>query len=64
MKVNKFQKIRSKADLKTFIDADMRARGLKRLPFLYQVRKPLLHFTVMLRKAEYYEDTKNLEIKR
>ena len=59
MKVEKFEKIRSKADLKAFIDADMRVRDLKRLPFLYQVRKPLVYFTIMLRKAEYYENTKN-----
>jgi len=50
--------IKSRSDLRVFIDADLKARGGKGLPIFYQLRRPLLHFTIMLRKAEYYENTK------
>lgn len=48
--------IKSKDDLSNFIDADLKIRGLNQKPFLYQLRKPLLYYTIMLRKAEYYEN--------
>ncbi len=48
--------IKSRTDLAKFIDADLKVRGLTKKPFLYQIRKPLLYFTIMLRKAEYYEN--------
>lgn len=53
-----WQNIQSKDDLKRFIDLDLQARGLKSLPRFYQLRKPIVYFTVLLRKAEYLENKK------
>jgi len=51
--------IKSKADLMKFTDEDLMVRGLKKAPLFYRFRKPLLYFMIMLRKAEYYENTKH-----
>lgn len=50
-------RIRSKADFDRFVAADLKVRGLKKLPFLYWYRRPIIHFTVMLRKHELLEAT-------
>lgn len=49
--------IASKEDLRRFIAADLAARGVERLPWFYRFRKPILHFTILLRKTEYYQNT-------
>lgn len=49
--------IRSKQDLKSFIAMDLKARGLSCLPMLYQIRKPIVHYTVLLRKVEFLQNT-------
>jgi len=54
-----WQNIQSKSDLKKFIEMDLKSRGLKKLPKLYQIRKPIVYFTVLLRKAEYLENTQH-----
>ena len=54
-----FQQIQSKRDLKKFIELDLEARGLKCLPKLYQIRKPIVYYTVLLRKVEYLQNTKH-----
>jgi len=54
----KLQRIRSKKDLQYFIAKDLEARGLTSLPRLYQIRKPNVYFTVLLRKVEYYQNCK------
>jgi serine O-acetyltransferase len=51
-----FQKIQSKKDLRKFIKLDLEARGLKCLPKLYQIRKPIVYYTVLLRKVEYLQN--------
>lgn len=53
-----YQKIQSKKDLNKFIAMDLEARGLKCLPKLYQVRKPIVYYTVLLRRVEYWQNTK------
>jgi len=50
--------IRSKDDLGRFIALDLEARGLKCLPRFYQIRKPIVYYTVLLRKVEYLENKK------
>jgi len=52
------QTIKSKKDFHRFIKMDLAARGLHRLPKFYQIRKPIVHFTVLLRKVEYLQNTK------
>jgi serine O-acetyltransferase len=54
-----FQKIQSKKDLKIFIEMDLEARGLKCLPRFYQIRKPIVYYTVLLRKVEYLQNKKH-----
>ncbi len=49
--------IQSKNDLKRFIQADLSRRNLRKPPLFYQYRKPIIHFTLMLRKAEYLKNT-------
>lgn len=51
-------KIDSKKTLKAWIRQDLGARGLNRLPKLFYVRKPIVHFTCLLRKAEYLVNTR------
>lgn len=52
------QTIKSKKDLQRFIKMDLAARGLNRLPKFYQIRKPIVYYTVLLRKVEYLQNTK------
>lgn len=52
------ERIQTRKDLKRFIDKDLEARGLRSLPRLYQIRKPIIHFTVLMRKVEYFQNTK------
>jgi serine O-acetyltransferase len=52
-----WQPIQSKADLKRFILSDLKQRGLEQLPLFYQIRKPIIHYTVRLRKTEYLINT-------
>ncbi|MGJ8641303.1 MAG: serine acetyltransferase [Opitutaceae bacterium] len=49
--------INSKSDLQEFLSADLKHRGLKKLPRLYQLRKPIVHYTVLLRKTEFLLNT-------
>jgi serine O-acetyltransferase len=51
--------IQSKKDLHRFIKMDLAARGIERLPKFYQIRKPIVHYTVLLRKVEYLQNIKN-----
>ena len=53
-----FHRIQSKKDLRDFIEMDLKARGLKRLPKWYQISKPIVTYTVLLRKVEYLQNTK------
>lgn len=46
-------RISSKQDLCHFISLDLAARGLKRLPRFYWLRKPILRYMTMLRRLEY-----------
>ncbi len=41
------------------MEMDLEARGLKCLPKLYQIRKPIVYFTVLLRKVEYLQNRKH-----
>lgn len=50
-------RISSKADFQAFLAADLARRGLTELPFLYQIRKPIIHYTVLLRKTELLKNT-------
>lgn len=54
-----WRKIQSKEDLKEFIKLDLKSRGMEGLPTLYQVRKPIVYYTVLLRKVEYLQNTKS-----
>ena len=56
---NNWKTIQSKEDLRTYIKLDLQSRRLKRLPFFYQVRKPIVYYTVLMRKAEYYCNTRH-----
>jgi serine O-acetyltransferase len=53
MSAERERTIQSRGDLDRFIREDLRVRGLERLPRFYQVRKPIIHYTVMLRRVEY-----------
>ncbi len=55
---DKRQLINSKQDLKHFIKQDLQARNQTRIPPFYQIRKPIMHYTILLRKAEYLQNTK------
>lgn len=55
--VRSWSPIQSRSDLEHFIAMDLKHRGLDRLPWLYQLRKPILHFTVLLRLTEYRLNT-------
>ena len=59
-----WQKIKSKQDLKEFMKLDLKSRGLECLPKFYQIRKPIVHYTVLLRKAEYLQNTKTGPLSR
>lgn len=37
---------------------DLAVRGRKSLPWFYQIRKPIISYTVLLRKVEYLQNTK------
>jgi serine O-acetyltransferase len=51
------ERIQSKKDLKRFIRQDLEKRGLSSLPRFYRIRKPIVYYTVLLRKAEYLQNT-------
>jgi serine O-acetyltransferase len=38
---------------------DLKARGLDSLPWFYQIRKPIVYYTVLLRKVEYIQNCKH-----
>ncbi len=63
MKQN-WQPIHSKSDLREFIRADLEQRGLKKLPTFYQIRKPIINYTVKLRRTEYLINTSRGPISR
>jgi len=44
--------------MRYFLAEDLISRGLKSLPYFYQLRKPIVYFQVLLRKAEYIKNTK------
>lgn len=54
---NSVDLIRNKDDLRRFIDADLFVRDIKKLPVLYQFRRPILHYTILLRRCEYYQNS-------
>ncbi len=58
------QTIQSKADLQEFIRLDLKARDFSRLPLLYQLRKPIMYYTVLLRKTEYLHNTQRNALQR
>jgi len=52
-------KINSRSDLRKFIERDLQVRGLSKLPWFYRYRKPIIYYTVTLRKVEYLKNCKN-----
>ena len=50
--------IKSKQDMRYFLAEDLKSRGVKSLPHFYQLRKPIVYFQVLLRRAEYIQNTK------
>ncbi|RJP84255.1 MAG: serine acetyltransferase [Desulfobacteraceae bacterium] len=56
---NNYEIIQSKKDLLRFIKMDLAVRGIERLPKFYQIRKPIVHYTVLLRKVEYLQNVKH-----
>lgn len=59
-----WQVISSKEDLKRFMKADLSNFGVTKLPLFYRLRKPILYYTVLLRKTEYLSNTKKGLISR
>jgi serine O-acetyltransferase len=52
-------KISSRSDLQKFVQQDLKARGLVKLPWFYRYRKPIIYYTVTLRRVEYLRNCKN-----
>ena len=48
--------IMSKQDYKLYVTADLAAHYQTRYMWIFKFSQPLLHFQMMLRKAEYYEN--------
>lgn len=53
----KADRIRNRADYERFLHADLAARGMSQLPWMYWYRNPLIHFMVLLRHCEYLHAT-------
>ena len=51
-------RITSKKMLQHWIENDLAARGLELLPKFFRIRKPIVYFTFLLRKAEYLVNTR------
>ncbi len=52
-----WEKIESRADFQRFVEMDLEPRGLTRLPWLYQIRFPIIHYMMLLRRCEYHAAT-------